>query len=65
MLGAPGRASTFTGRSTSATTRRMSSRSARPGAYEHVGTRLLERLEPGDRVGEIGIAADLVLHAGR
>ena len=61
--GAPRTASTFTGRSTDSTTRRMSSELFRPGREQHVGARLLVGLQPRDRVGQIVTPADVVLRA--
>src|SRR5664279_1237092 len=60
----PGGARTLRGRSTSATTRRMSSMSVRPGGVQDVGACILVGLKPSNRVGQVGVPADEVLCPG-
>ena len=55
--------STLTGRSTELTTLRMSSIDDERGRVEHVGARLLEALQPQDRVGEVLATVEVVLRA--
>jgi len=52
--GVPGRARTFTGRSTDDTIARICSAVRDARGIEDVGTGLLVALQPGDGVGEIG-----------
>ncbi len=58
-----GRASTLTGFETAAQTSRISACGTQSRRVEDVGAGLLERLEAGDRVVEVGVAADVVLGA--
>ena len=62
--GAPATASTFTGRSSSATTSLMSARLVRPGRVQHVGARRLVCLQPDDRVRQVRPPVQVVLGAG-
>src|SRR6516162_1502814 len=62
IVGADGRASTFSGRSRDSTTLRISSARASPGE-QHVGAGLLIGLQTRDRVGEVLAAVDEVLGA--
>ena len=58
-----GRASTFTGLVDAPQTTRGSPRDPQAGRVEDVGARGLERQQAGDRVIEVGVAADVVLGA--